>query len=286
MRPVLLLAGAALFTVLCPASSLRGERGDRPTLVSDPATGLVVLEEERYEGSALYGYIDGGADLYYEYGFLGLTVQEVALQAETLTVEVWEFHSAEGALGLFTATDAGRTRAVHRPFFSTSPHQSSGTSSRFVVRAVNERGSASAAMVSERLAGSLLDRVPAPLPLSPLLCDTAFSAALQGLRRSFGPLGVQNTEPGWTEMLDGLDSLATTSVRVGSGDEGCLVVELHGRDAAKALRQFQTARAPGREQRGYREKAGDGLLYIERPAGPKECAGVEAALDRYAVRLP
>ncbi len=45
-------------------------------LTNDQLPGLKIEKESLYDGTSLYGYIDGGSTLYFEYGFDQLVVQE------------------------------------------------------------------------------------------------------------------------------------------------------------------------------------------------------------------
>ncbi|MFA6570329.1 MAG: hypothetical protein WCT77_03755, partial [Bacteroidota bacterium] len=48
-----------------------------------------ITRNDDYDGKSLWGYIDGGADLYLEYGFENLVVQEVKNKGEVYKIEIW-----------------------------------------------------------------------------------------------------------------------------------------------------------------------------------------------------
>lgn len=57
---------------------------------------------ETYEGEDLFIYINGGAEIYQEYGFQRVRVQEYALGDRSITREIYEMDDAASAYGLFT----------------------------------------------------------------------------------------------------------------------------------------------------------------------------------------
>lgn len=63
---------------------------------------------QHFAGEDLYEYIDGGAEIYHEYGFVQVLVQDYINDEEkSVSVEVFEMKSPESAYGMYTfKTDA------------------------------------------------------------------------------------------------------------------------------------------------------------------------------------
>ncbi len=58
---------------------------------------------QHYAGDALYEYIDGGAEIYHEYGFVQAAVQDyVNEKGKSVSVEVFEMASPASAYGMYT----------------------------------------------------------------------------------------------------------------------------------------------------------------------------------------
>ncbi len=56
-----------------------------------------------YEGEDLYEYIDGGAEIYHEYGFVQVVVQDYVSDADkSVSVEIFEMASPASAYGIYT----------------------------------------------------------------------------------------------------------------------------------------------------------------------------------------
>lgn len=66
------------------------------------AGGQVITRERNFEGDALYGYMNGGSDLYLEYGFVSLNVQEVKYEGFEYTVETFTMADEFAAFGIYS----------------------------------------------------------------------------------------------------------------------------------------------------------------------------------------
>jgi hypothetical protein len=55
-----------------------------------------------YEGQTLYEYIDGGAELYHEYGFVRVATATYKDLLHEITMDIYEFDTPENAYGLYT----------------------------------------------------------------------------------------------------------------------------------------------------------------------------------------
>lgn len=62
----------------------------------------VVKRERKFTGSALYGFMNGGSDLYLEYGFKELKAIEVVYKGEEYSVEIYLMPTPEDAFGIYS----------------------------------------------------------------------------------------------------------------------------------------------------------------------------------------
>jgi hypothetical protein len=66
-----------------------------------------------YKGEDLYLYIDGGAEIYHEYGFKQVLVQDYKSAAgKSLTLEIFEMANSECAFGIYTFKSSGKGQAI------------------------------------------------------------------------------------------------------------------------------------------------------------------------------
>jgi uncharacterized protein DUF6599 len=90
----LLLAGLLSFgAALCQAL---------PEITHQDFPGAEITRNDTYDGTSLWGYMNGGADLYLEYGFLNLRVEEMKLKGEELKIECFQMSSPLSAFGIFS----------------------------------------------------------------------------------------------------------------------------------------------------------------------------------------
>lgn len=68
---------------------------------------------EEYEGEALYIYINGGAEIYHEYGFRRVVLQDYESPlGGSVSLEIFEMGTPEAAYGMFTFKRSGKGRTV------------------------------------------------------------------------------------------------------------------------------------------------------------------------------
>ncbi len=67
------------------------------------------LDFEEYKGDDLFFYIDGGAEIYHEYGFERVIVQDYQSQnGKSASLEIYKMTSPESAFGMYTFKSAGK----------------------------------------------------------------------------------------------------------------------------------------------------------------------------------
>jgi hypothetical protein len=59
-------------------------------------------EADVYPGEGLYEHINGGADIYHEYGFVTLIVQRYTNQDKSISVEIYHMGDPPGAFGIYS----------------------------------------------------------------------------------------------------------------------------------------------------------------------------------------
>ncbi len=69
-------------------------------------------DPQAYEGDDLFLYMDGGAEIYREYGFDRVLVQDYRKAGLSLTLEIFRMTSADGAFGIFTFKRSGAGRVL------------------------------------------------------------------------------------------------------------------------------------------------------------------------------
>jgi hypothetical protein len=63
---------------------------------------IKITRERDFTGTALYGFMNGGSDLFLEYGFRDLKALEITYKGIPFTVEVYRMPSPEDAFGIYS----------------------------------------------------------------------------------------------------------------------------------------------------------------------------------------
>lgn len=81
--------------------SISAQKGKNNQMTQSGAT-QEIQNERVFEGKGLYGYMNGGSDLYYEYNFKKLTVREFLIAGHKYTMEIYEMDCPKNAYGLYS----------------------------------------------------------------------------------------------------------------------------------------------------------------------------------------
>lgn len=192
----------------CPVAA----QAEMPVLVQGEIPGLEVRSVRTFVGDALYGFIDGGADLYNEYGFDRLAVQELELQDQTYFLEVYRMADAGGAFGIFSVSHGECMPADSLPPSScVAPSVVQWAHSRYFVRIAAAARSSSAQagglLLARRMAAKISGEswtIP-PLP-------AAAGATERTLVLARGVLGIQNGFDQWSRLVQGLEDFEAAIV--------------------------------------------------------------------------
>jgi hypothetical protein len=198
---IVLLAAAALGQgqVLPPAA--------------DSASGWALGERIVFQGGGLFDFIDGGAEIFLEFGFKRVLVQRYVKGGAELTLEAYEMTDADAALGIYLMKCGVEEPVAGIPARNTGdPAQLTILKGRYFLH-VNSFGP-KADLLPEmvRLAGRALDAIPDERP-----------------SRHLDRLPVEGRVPGSARLIRGPYALQSI-VTLGEGD----ILLLAGRSVAVA----------------------------------------------------
>lgn len=75
-----------------------------PVLTREDLPGASFFPNRIFAGTALYGYINGGADLYLEYGFNSAVVSEINYRGDNYKTTIYKMDDQEAAFGIFSVS--------------------------------------------------------------------------------------------------------------------------------------------------------------------------------------
>jgi hypothetical protein len=185
-----------------------------PGLSPGDLPGVTIERSATYNGKALYGYIDGGAELYYEYGFRRVVVQEIARDSLRIHLEVFEMDSPAGASGIFSVTRGGCSGKGLWDFECASRFQAQSARGRYFIRAANISGTPAESSMTRAVTRLAASKAGDTLYTPPsLFLDSLFQQGTYSFVIAMGPLGVQNGMAEWTELAEGLADFRLSVLR-------------------------------------------------------------------------
>lgn len=237
------LAPAAVAATAGSAPALQLTAADLP--------GWTVAAPETYSAKQLYGYINGGAEIYLEYGFRQVRGQRCTQKKHELQVDIYEMVNPEAAFGMFSVLRGRCGGALTgTPWHYVSPEQILFAKGAYLVsivpydRAAESRNAATTAAraLLARIKGAEF-RLPAPFRSAPL------SSAQRDVRFVRGPLALQSVLDEWMPWLDGIDRYDMYHTVVGDGGrrtEAAVITFRQRREAERFLRQCAMAGTAGK----------------------------------------
>jgi len=170
---------------------------DFPALTRSDLPKAKITRTRDFNGESLYGYINGGADLYLEYGFNGVRVTELILKKEKFKIEIWRMNNPGSAFGIFSVS---RFRCNERPDFSTytclNKYQLQICKGMYYISIVNESGTPSAGEQAMNIGKIISGKIQEePLDLAGIFPGIPLETVRNTARLVKGKLGVINGIP-------------------------------------------------------------------------------------------
>lgn len=129
-----------------------------------------IVSEQSFQGSGLYGYMNGGADLYLEYEFVSLLVQEIEWKGIPIKAEIYEMRGVPHAYGIFSVHAGEKIKAGAYGYTSQNPWQFQAALGNIYLSVVNSKGTpehAKASMQAGEWFVSMFGSTPYDLPEIP-----------------------------------------------------------------------------------------------------------------------
>lgn len=199
MLPGILILSLTFFSVTLAAGAQSA--ASIPSLSG--FAGTEIRLSRTFSENSLYGYINGGAELYLEYGFDTLVVTDLTAGGSDLRVEIYRMKDDEAAFGIFSVS---RFRCNGGPKLTDhmcrSAYQLQFCKGPFYVSIVNDTGSEADLRVSNEVTRYLLGQINEP----PFCPDRFFTTgvneeAMKSAVLVRGPLGLSNGIPSLSDIL-------------------------------------------------------------------------------------
>ena len=167
---------------------------------------IEVKNERVFTGTALFGYINGGADLYYEYGFKELVSREIVYKDEEFTVDIYTMDTPLNAFGIYSIHAYKCTRADSLGRFDClSKYQLQAVDGNAYISIVFRSGSDAACKAADELYRMFVadGKTGISVPNQMMYMVKSYSGTVRYLK---GKLAVNNVKSSLLEFLEGIES--------------------------------------------------------------------------------
>jgi hypothetical protein len=177
-----------------------------PQLLKEDIPDAKITVQKTYEGEGLYGYIDGGAELYMAYGFEKLVLEEVELNAEKYTVLVYKMADPQSAFGIFSLYRYKCDSAVRLTRSECiTAYQYLAERNRYYYSIINQSGSKLAKQESLNLAKIFAGKIhPDSIPWPDLFNMDLFIGYQNSLRYIRDNVALQQVLADWTLYFESI----------------------------------------------------------------------------------
>lgn len=153
-------AFSLLFLALLPAAAAGTAQDKLPGANFYP--GWEIAEpDQHFPGSALFDHIDGGAEIFLEFGFRELVIRKYAKGGDELGLEIYEMDTPESALGIYLMKAGRETPVPNLDARNTGETaQIMMLRGRFLIYINNFRGGEACLPVMKELARAVLKWIP------------------------------------------------------------------------------------------------------------------------------
>jgi len=196
-------ANCILFTLFLLSSSSTPAQNDSLLFLTDnELNGGKTIRTRKYDGNSLWGYINGGADIYLEYGFRQVCVQEILYKSTGYKIEIFQMTDLESAYGIFSVSTF-RCADVDPPLsrhYCETRYQVQFAKADHYVSITNETGDDDGMKYNRFLASLILSKAEERIYEFPALFQHELfqPAREQGIKLIKGELGLQNGFASWS----------------------------------------------------------------------------------------
>lgn len=147
----------SLVSVIIATSIQAQIPGDFIRIDANSIDGLEITQERTFTKKSLFGYMNGGAELYLEYGFDRLVVTELEIDGKEIKVEAYRMPSADMAFGIYSVNifRCNQADALSR-YYCQSDYQVQFHKGNYYVNIINSSGSSDGLDSARKIAGQML----------------------------------------------------------------------------------------------------------------------------------
>ncbi|MCL3779302.1 hypothetical protein EMN47_02770 [Prolixibacteraceae bacterium JC049] len=171
-------------------------------LPSTSLPSLKVTSLDEYDGNSLWGYMNGGSDLYFEYGFEQLKVYNAEMNKNKFTFRIFRMRNPEMAFGIYSIHRFKCTKIDNVLFpHCANPKHFQAAYGNWYISILKDNKQEFKAKEQSAIVKWIKDEFESKLITYPSTLDLANTILIAG------PLGWQNSYTEWMDCFDSTNIL-------------------------------------------------------------------------------
>lgn len=197
---------------------------------------------EYFDGASLWGLINGGADIYLEYGLDKMLLEELSFESGVLRVEIYQMKDAVSAYGIYSVSKGKDTISITNADFRSNitNYQVQFTKGKYYGSVILQKSSESLRNQAVAVVRKLSERINEPAFAVPKFCMNPelkpYSAKIKYFK---GPLGIQNGASEWSVFFEGLSGYEMFYIPVKNPDVNGEMAFIRFSDTLAGVDQFR-----------------------------------------------
>ena len=188
---------------------------DFPSVNNGDLPGAKISSLKTFNGRSLFGYIDGGAELYLEYGFSVVSVSEIEYLQGKYKTEIYKMNDPEAAFGIFSVS---KYRCLDMPslseFTCRTKYQLQICKGPYYISIINSKGTRTDSIASIKLGKIITDKIhDEEFGLSTFLPGINWETIRTKCILAKGKLGIINGSPDLEDYFKEADNYTVVIVK-------------------------------------------------------------------------
>lgn len=186
---------------------LLAQDGEGLRLTPNELPGVSEKRWSTYNEDQLWGYINGGADIYLEYGFDEVTAQDITWQGETIKVDAYRMTSPLAAFGIFSISRYScNETGVISAWDCIGRQQVQAVLGNLYLSVISYSGSEAGVELAKQIAHKIAEKYKSnTFSIPKILTDSEINPNLNKIKFIAGQLAVQNAFPSFESVFESLN---------------------------------------------------------------------------------
>ena len=216
-----------LFSLSLCFLSLQGmsqETGDFPLIKADDLTGAKFISTRTFSGTSLFGYMNGGAELYLEYGLSDAVITEIEYRGKKYKTEIYRMNGPEEAFGIFSVS---KYKCLGMPplgdYSCYTKYQLQFCKGEYYVNIINSGGTRADSISASEIGKIVAERIKGEeAELSVYFPDIERDKIGSDVFLAKGRLGIVNGSPDLEDLFKGIKQFTAVVLK---GDKNLVSVK-------------------------------------------------------------